>query len=265
MIPDNLETEIEYEVEQEILYSALEEVVKKENSKDDKKNETKADKVSQRVKSGLQIKTVILLILTLLVNTYAWFIYLSTVEAKIEMHINEWEFQLEDGDEQGFIFNVEEIYPGMEDASKEIKAKNKEGSMTADLSCEITKLKILDEEYLLGQEKEDGNTYTSDDLLDKMLNDYPFKIKILINDEEYTGSKDNLVMAPGEDTIIKLIVTWPYETGNVVNGVAEGDEEDTKWGSLAYNYLVNSTNPEKYSVQVEIAIKAIQHDGAPNP
>lgn len=264
MIPDNFESKIEYELEQEILYNALEEEIKKENTVS-KKNKTrsKIDKVNKKVKSGLQIKTVILLILTLLANTYAWFIYLSTVEAKIEMHINEWEFQLEDGDSQGFIFTVEEIYPGMEDATKEITAKNKEGSMTADLSCEVVRLKILDQEYLLGQEKEDGTTYTSDELISKMLNDYPFKIKIFINDKEYRGSIDNLTMAAGEDTTIKLMVTWDYETGNVVNGVADGDEEDTKWGSLAYDYLVNTPSPERYSVQVELAIKAVQHEGAP--
>ena len=267
MIPDNVKPEIEYDLEQEILYKAIEEEIENDsNDNSEDKEEKLESKINKTLKSGLQIKTVVLLLLTLLVNTYAWFIYLSTVETKIEMHINEWEFELEDGDAQGFLFTVEEIYPGMQEAKKEIIAKNKDGSMDADLSCEIVRLKVLDTEYVRGQEKDDGTTYTSDELLSKMLNDYPFKIQIFINDKEYTGSQDNLTMVGGEDTTIKLTVNWPYETGNVVDGVADGDAEDTKWGSLAYNYLVNSATPEKYSIQVELAIKAVQHDGAPaNP
>lgn len=258
----DLDSKIEYELEQELLYQALEEDL---INKDISKKRSKEKKLQATLKSGIQLKTIVLLLLTLLVNTYAWFIYLSTVEAKIELHVKEWQFELEDGDSQDFILAVDEIYPGMEKAEKDVIARNKVGSMTADLSCEITKLKILDEEYVVGENDEKGNPYTSDSLFNKMLNDYPFKIKILIDGKEYTGSADKKVMNGGEDTTIKMQVTWDYEKGDVdSDGMAEGDEEDTKWGKRAYDYLVSSNfHPEKYSVQVELVFKAVQHEGGP--
>lgn len=265
---ENIESQIEYELEQEILYSAIEENINKEE-KENKKKKYRKGSIKNKVKSGLQIKTVLLLLITLLVNTYAWFIYLTSVDTKIDMHINEWKFELQDGESQGFTMVVDEIYPGMPVAEKNIIAQNKDGSMAADLSCEITRLKVLDEEYIRGEKKvdavDDTDVYTSDDLLNKMINDYPFKIKIYIDDKEFTGSNDVLTMVGGEETNIKLEVTWPYEVGNVVDGVAEGDEVDTEWGIKAYDYLTNSENPEKYSVQVEIVIKAVQHEGSNNP
>lgn len=257
---ENIESQIEYELEQEILYSAIEENLEKEEKSTNRKN---IGTVRKRLKSGLQIKTVVLLLITLLVNTYAWFIYVSQVSTGVKMHIKSWDFELSDGEQsQDFSLIVDQIYPGMPTAQKEINAKNN-GEMSASLVCEITRIQILEEEYIAGVEysQSDGSviTYDSQDLLEKLLNDYPFKVKIYINGVQYVAPTQEKIDT-GDDTQILIEATWPYETGNVVNGIADGDETDTEWGTKSYNYMKNNANPEKYSVQVDITVKAIQYD-----
>ena len=256
MKTDNLDSQIEYNIEQEILFQAIQEEVEKELKKSKKsKKKITSKKIQKRLKSGLQIKTVLLLLLTLLVNTYAWFIYVSTVSTGIDMHINSWDFELSDGSQnQDFSLVVEQIYPGMTTAKKEIKAKNN-GETEAALSCEINRIQILDEEYV------EGDEYTSDDLLNKLLNDYPFQIKIYINGNEFTGG-DGEILQTGETTKILLEVKWDYETGEIEDGIAQGDEEDTYWGMKSYEYMQNNPDADKYSVQVDITIKAVQRGGA---
>lgn len=270
MKTDNLNLQIEYDIEQEILLNAITEEVEKE-FKSTKKNKKKitSKKLQKRLKSGLQIKTVLLLLLTLLVNTYAWFIYVATVSTGVDMHVNSWDFELSDASQsQDFSLVVEQIYPGMPTAQKEIKAKNN-GETEAALSCEINRIQILDEEYVVGVDytQPDGSTiqYTSDQLLNKLLNDYPFKVKIYINGNEFNGG-DGEILQTGQSTTILLEVKWDYESGEVVNGVAQGDETDTYWGMKSYEYMQNNPDADKYSVQVDITIKAVQRAGVPaNP
>lgn len=264
---EDIESQIEYEVEREILFDAIKEEVES-NDKEYEKTENESlkkdsSKAQKRLKSGLQIKTVVLLLLTLLVNTYAWFIYVSQVSTGVKMHIKSWEFELSDGEQsQDFSLIVDQIYPGMPTAQKEITAKNN-GEMSASLVCEVTRIQILDEEYIAGVEypQPDGSviTYDSDQLLQKLLNDYPFKVKIYINGKEYTGPTDDKIDT-GTDTKILIEASWPYETGNIVNGVADGDETDTEWGKKSYNYMTTHTDPDQYSIQVDVTVKAIQYD-----
>lgn len=261
---EDIESQIEYEVEQEILFDAIKEEVENDDKEREKESLKKdSSKLQKRLKSGLQIKTVVLLLLTLLVNTYAWFIYVSQVSTGVKMHIKSWEFELSDGEQsQDFSLIVDQIYPGMPTAQKEITAKNN-GEMSASLVCEVTRIQILDEEYIVGVEypQPDGSviTYDSEQLLQKLLNDYPFKVKIYINGKQYTGPTDDKIDT-GKDTQILIEASWPYETGNIVNGVADGDETDTEWGQKSYNYMTNNTNPDQYSIQVDVTVKAIQYD-----
>lgn len=225
------------------------------------------NKVKKRIKSDLKIKTVVILLITLLVNTYAWFIYVSTVFTGVKMHIKSWEFELSASDQsQEFFLVVDQIYPGMNIATKEINAKNK-GEAEAALAIDLTKIKILDEIYEVGVDypQPDGSVinYTSDELIQKLLNDYPFKVKIYINNEQYT-STNNQILQTGESTSILLEVNWDYETGEIVDGIADGDEEDTYWGTKSYEYMENNKNGDKYSVQVDLTIKAVQNNSENN-
>ena len=256
----NLESEIYKDIEQEILLKAIEEDVEKELNKDETLNKSlkrKRKRYSSKIlRSGIRIRTVLLLIMTLLVNTYAWFIYVSTVSMDISMHVKNWDFELSAGStSENFEFNVEEIYPGMVEASKEINAKNN-GETIADLSCEVTYLKVLGTEYVEGEEYvENGvtNVYTSDKLFE-ILNSYPFKVEIYIDGELYDGTV--IPMSKNDVTTITFKINWEYERGETPEEIAEADALDTYWGNKAYDFA--QTNPDDYSIEVKINVKAVQ-------
>ena len=116
----DLESKLYEDIENEILYSAIEETIENENKTDEKtlnsSKKKKRKRYSSLLNSGLKIRTVLVLLLTLLVNTYAWFIYISTVSMGISMHVKNWSFELSSGDQtENFIFEVGEIFPGMEE------------------------------------------------------------------------------------------------------------------------------------------------------
>lgn len=261
---ENLDLEIGSDLEQQILYSAIEDDIEKniQQSKNlnNSRKKKKSKKIEKRLKSGLQIKTVLLLLLTLIVNTYAWFIYISTVSTGLSMHVKSWEFELSSGEQnQDFMFVVDQIYPGMEEAEQVIDAKNN-GETDASLTCEVVYVRILDTIYETEKDytDEDGNIfqYTSNDLINKISNDYPFKIQIYINDTLYDGEEN--IMQTGDSTQIKFKVNWEYETGTTENEISESDKNDTYWGNESYKYM--QTNPDKYTIEIKLNIQAVQHN-----
>lgn len=260
----NLEYEIDKELEQEILFSAIEENLEKErkktlkNSRKKKKSNKYRTSTVTTLKSGLKIRTVLLLILTLLVNTYAWFIYISTVSMSISMHVRNWQFELYSGDQtERFEFIVDEIYPGMTEAVQQITANNS-GETDADLTCDVTYMNILGTEYSVGDTyEENGQTleYTSEKLFE-LLNSYPFRLEIYIDGELYDGK--TIEMPSTEVVTIEFKVNWDYEKGATEAEIEANDQIDTEWGNKAYEYM--QTNPDAYSIIIHVDIKATQKD-----
>lgn len=291
MESESLEHKIAKEIENELLYSILDEKYDlsnksndssnsnsdndNSNSKDNDQEEIITNKKHKRRKieskkrknrlSQINIRTVILLLVTLIANTYAWFIYNSMVSTKIDVHIKSWQFELEAGENsEDFVLQVEEIYPGMNEAGTTIEANNK-GEMDAKLSCRITHIRILDEDFYVEPENDadrvPGMTYyTSDELLDKLLNDYPFKIQIYVDGILYDGENDIIISASSPRTSISYRVNWPYETGTGASEISANDAIDTEWGERAYEYYHDETNPgNHYCIEVNLTIIAVQH------
>lgn len=189
-----------------------------------------------RILKKIQIKNIIILILLLIFNSYAWFVYATKASSSIDVHISSWNVEFSVGDEEtvtNIIIAVERVYPGMETFEKNISVKNR-GEIKAQLDYQITAIRIMDEEYRIGE------NITSEDLENKMKNDYPFKINV---------SKDDSQLITGTgDGIFSVNVEWPYESGD--------DEKDTLWGNKAYEYY--STNPDKKSIEIEAKLTAKQ-------
>ena len=252
------------ELENEILYSAIEEEYEKKIKKDKRRRKSKTSRKNDTyavttLKSGLKIKTVLLLLLTLIVNTYAWFIYISTVSMDMLMHVKDWSFELSNGEQtENFEFNVEQIYPGMDFVDFQINAKNS-GETGADLSCEILTLKVLEEEYITGNTyiDEDGSekTYTSDDLFE-ILTNYPFKVQVYFGDNPYNGTP--LPMPTTGEVDIRFTVDWPYETGNNASSIATNDAIDTYYGEAAHQFMID--HPDEDSIRVQMKIVAVQNN-----
>ena len=184
----------------------------------------------------IKIRNIIFLILLLIFNTYAWFIYATRVSTGISAHVSSWNVEFSTGEDEtttNIVIELDRIYPGMETVRKEVSVKNK-GEISAKLDYDIIALKVMEEEYKIGEDM------TSEELESKMKSEYPFKVNIVKDDAELLQG-----IGPGR---FSVTIEWPFESGN--------DELDTLWGSKAYEYY--SLNPGAKSVEIEITLIAEQ-------
>lgn len=199
------------------------------------KNQNKDDILIIRIIKTVKLKTLILLIVLLSFNSYAWFIYATKVSSGMNAHITSWNVKFKAGDEDittNVVFDVDKIYPGMEDQTKTLTAYN-EGEMIAQLSYDIKQIRILDTTYTASE------TLTSEEI-ESLLADYPFKLTFAIDNS-------NLNAENGSATFI-IMLTWDFESGD--------DALDTAWGERAYEY--NKNNPNSPSIHAEIEVRATQ-------
>jgi len=194
----------------------------------------------------IKLKTLIILILLLMFNTYAWFIYSTKVSTSFTTHIIAWNVQFKAGEtdlSSSVTFNVDRAYPGMDDYSQKIAVTNN-GEMDISLSYTIKSVTILGETYTADE------TTTSDDLLNMIKNNYPFSINIV-------QDADTLNANGGTGSFV-ITFTWPYES-DIINNTVEGDMLDTDWGEKAYEYY--AVNPNTPSIQLDIELTANQLSG----
>lgn len=209
----------------------------------------KMNRKERRIKSRVTLRTLFLLAITLIFNTYAWFLYLNTVSADLTVHVDAWHvtFQVdEENVDKEFEFSVGNAYPGMTDKSKTITVTNS-GEKVADLLYSIKSARIFNDVYLsqeavdAGETVPTGATILSEaNLLQKLQTDYPFQI-------EFTSSGNTVGI--GAEGTLTITFSWVYENDN--------DENDTLYGTMAYDYY--NSNTETNSIQIIINIKATQH------
>ena len=71
-----------------------------------------------RIIKKVKIRNILILILLIIFNTYAWFIYATKVATEISVHISSWNVEFATGEEvttTNIIIEVERVYPGMDD------------------------------------------------------------------------------------------------------------------------------------------------------
>lgn len=189
-----------------------------------------------KILKKIKIKNIIILILLLIFNTYAWFIYATKVSSEISVHISSWNVEFTVGEDEtitNVVIAVDRIYPGMENAEKTVTVTNK-GEIKAELDYQIKSLKVLDEVY------EVGENITAEELINKINTEYPFKINI---------SKDDTLLSEGTGNgMFSVTVEWAFESGD--------DELDTLWGNKAYDYYLK--NSEGKSIEIELTLIAQQ-------
>lgn len=189
-----------------------------------------------KILKKIKIKNIVILILLLSFNTYAWFIYATKVSSSLSVHVSSWNVAFSMGEDESvtnITIEVERVYPGMETFEKTVTAKNR-GEIKAELDYEVISLKVMDEFYKIGE------NITMEELENKMKTDYPFKINII---------KDDTLLKEGTgDGVFSVTVEWPFESGD--------DKLDTLWGNKAYEYY--SLNPGGKSIEIEIKLSAKQ-------
>ena len=186
------------------------------------------------IKKSVRLKVIILLGLMLTFNTLAWFIYSATVSNSIVTKVRAWKIEFDQDDQvtQYINFEIDDLYPGMPDYDNFINVVNY-GETAATLTYELVSIKILGNTYT-------DSDYTSAQLENMLLNNYPFKVVFNLTNGELT---------PGNGTSdFSLNVNWPFESGD--------DEEDTRWGHDSYSFKL--ANPEEKQILINVKLTATQ-------
>lgn len=189
----------------------------------------------KKLKRRIRRSTLFFLVLALITNSFAWFIYTNKVSNSINTHVKSWMVTFDqDGNplEDTVEFNIDSIYPGMNDFNDSITISNT-GETTAYISYEVDSIKILDEVYT-------RDNYSSEELINILKSNYPFTITFNVTNEEITT---------GSEGIFSVNLVWPYESGD--------DIADTYWGRKSYEFVEN--NKDEKSVSIVVKIKATQN------
>ena len=191
-----------------------------------------------KVLKKIKLRNLIILLVLLIVNTFAWFIYATRVSLDLSVHVSSWDVEFVSGDEEittNMEIVVDRIYPGMDQFEQTIEVHNR-GETPAVLTYEIKSLEVMGEVF----EVSEDSGLTSDDLKNKIETEYPFKIGV-------NSEGDDLIEENGQGQF-RVTVNWPFESGN--------DELDTYWGNKAYEYY--SLNPGSQSIVLKLELVATQ-------
>ncbi len=188
----------------------------------------------------------IFIIVLLAANTFAWFIYATKIDSSVSVHVRSWNVIFEAGENEVtdmISLNVDNLYPGMDDYTYEIKAYNR-SEVSATLSYVILSANILGDEYITeegrieaGQEIQETDL-TSNELETKLANDYPFNITI--------STSNNVIKDSDGVETYTLGAFWPYENNH--------DDLDTSWGINAYHFKENNPTLPSISLRIKIII-----------
>ena len=192
-----------------------------------------------KILKKIKIRNIIILIVLLMFNTYAWFIYATKVSMNLSVHVSSWnvEFVSAEGESiKDMVIEVERIYPGMENFEKNIEVRNK-GETKATLSYQIESIRVMEDTYQVTE------SFTSEDLERLIKETYPFKITIEKDDTEFA-------QGTGHGSF-SIKVRWPFESGD--------DEKDTYWGNKAYEYY--SLHPGEKCIELKAKLIATQQTG----
>ena len=193
-------------------------------------DKSKRKKTIKKVK----FKTLFLLMITLASNSFAWFIYTTKVSSNISAKVREWNVSFDvngENVEKTIEINIDSLYPGMTTYTQTLTASNS-GEARAQISYEVIRANILGDDLT-------GMNYSDIQIINYLRSYYPFSIDFHVSND--------IVQSNSEETIT-ISVSWPYESGQ--------DEEDTKWGNLAYTY--HSSHPDTPSIDLSIKITAYQ-------
>ena len=202
----------------------------------------------KKKKNKFALVRILFLIFLLMGNTLAWFIYVTRIDNSVSVHVKSWDVVFQDGEDEvstNIDIAVDDLYPGMSPFHYQITAYNK-SEVDAFLTYTLLSANILGTEYVTVEGRNDrGETvldddYTSAELEDMFLHDFPFSLQV--------GVSNLLIGDTNGQEYYSFDVTWPYESGN--------DEEDTRWGISAADF--KKTHPTQSSINLVVKVSIVQ-------
>ena len=172
---------------------------------------------------ALNLRTIIMLVVLLAFNSFAWFIYASQVDTSLTVHVAGWNVNFDGGGSTPFVMNVAMAQPGMTPFSQALNMNNS-GEVDANLSFTITSARVGTTVYDTSQAG-----VTSASIIQALQNDYPFKITFGL-----AGGEDGK-LSVGEDATFSCTVTWGLDDND--------DDIDTYWGEFASRFYRGEISP----------------------
>ena len=217
-----------------------------------RRKKEKLKRRERRIKNRVKLRTLFLVAITLIFNTYAWFLYVHSVSGDLKVHVEAWQVQFQvDGQivQRDFVFDIAHAYPGMTQVSKTVSIANA-GEKDADIGYKIKSIRLFDQVYISSEAVAEGATvptgantsFTEAQLLSKIQNDFPFTVSFTNSATINAGQSGSLTMA----------FSWPFESGD--------DAADTSYGTDAYDFYTNNVNQDR-ALEIVIVIVAQQHNG----
>ena len=165
----------------------------------------------------------LIVILLLIVNTYAWFIFNYRANLDLNTQVKSWAIEFKQAGqviENEMELQIDSIYPGMKEQSITINIENK-GEIAAELEYKITAIELL------GERKAIGENCTEEEL-DNYIKSLPFLIEIKCNKQTIESGE--------KDVECEVIFNWPYGEEGDTDNISPKDELDTLLVKKAYEF-----------------------------
>lgn len=211
----------------------------------------------------------------LAVNTFAWFIFITNGDGKINADVIAWDISFIDEESQTELLDIEleDLYPGMEVYSRYIIVKNK-SDLNAVFGYELQEITIF------------GEKYEPENLENALVTDFPFKIrfehdKISLDKGDYLNFASSVIWPfEAPEDYVKLNTAYTYEdgltyyvleNGNYVEAYVypmnfdslvetglylESDDADSYWGEKSVTF--KQENPEGKAITLKIKLTVSQ-------
>ena len=210
-------------------------------------------------------RRIMIFIFSLIITTFAWVTYSKLLNDEMNIHIVSWDLEyLYDSDGDGTLesisnpleIDVPSLYPGMEDLEIDVTVNNN-GESLVDLSCILTQISILGQNYQIAASAEAATEeyyiVPSAVVVDSTTNKSTQEI---VNDEEtfpFTISIENdTLLAAGGNSHVKILISWE----------GTDDDLDTEWGYNVAKYLLESENPQSI-IRLLLQVNSVQARPSP--
>ena len=150
---------------------------------------------NKKSRKKIVIRSILLVALLLVVNTFAWFTYISRAGLTLNGSVIDWDisFLNENGAIKEVIIDITDMKPGMIPFEYDIQIQNN-SDVAANIDYTITSAKLLGNE-LLQEEQEDA-------LVESLKTEYPFIL-------ELTSDHDDIQV--GQMINFKIMLNWDYQ------------------------------------------------------
>lgn len=204
--------------------------------------------ILKNLRKTIKPHQIIFIIVMLVGNTYAWFVYSNKVSGSVNVHVRAWNVLFQAGEStisDFYYVDIPNVYPGMNNYESSLTIENA-SEIAADITYDILEAKIYDEDYITVEGRNEykqashAGDLTSEQLISKLASDYPFKITFNLTNSSLTDAS----RADTSTSDFTVVASWTFESGD--------DELDTYWGNKAYEYALN--NPGSTS-EIQLTIK----------